>query len=193
VRTGQRDQAVGSPSQPLLADLRTAAILVLKIGLREQLAQTQITGMGLAQQQQAEVLVAGGIVGHENIAADDGLNAGATRLLVELHQPEYVRQVSKRQRRHRIRLRRRYRFANANNAVGDGIFAMQAQVDEGGLHDARDKNPGGILPPHTHHPLKKSSVRSMVRRRLTTLDKAGAEQKMLELKNRLISIRILLA
>ena len=92
VRPGQGDQPIRSRAQPLLAYLGTTAILVLQIGLRDQLAQAQITRVGLAQQQQTVGLVAHRVIGHEHVAADDGLDARAARLLVKLDQPEHIGQ-----------------------------------------------------------------------------------------------------
>ena len=138
MRAGQGDQPIRPLAQPLLANLGTTAILVLQIGTGEQVAQAQITRMGLAQQQQTERLLARRIVADKHIATDDGFDACSARFLVELHQPEHVGQVSERQRGHRICLRRAHCLADAHDAVGDGIFAMQTKVNEGGLrHDRR--------------------------------------------------------
>ena len=143
----------------MLANFGPTAILVFPIGAGEQVAQAQIPRMGLAQQQQTKRLVAFGIVADIHIATHDGFDAGPACFLVKLHEPEYVGQVSERQRRHVVRLRRAYRFADAHDSVGDGILAMQTQMDEGGLHDARDKNLGGILPLRALHPRKKLPFR----------------------------------
>jgi hypothetical protein len=100
MRTGQSNQPVRPLFQPLLAQLRAASILILQIGTRQQLAQTQITGIGLTQQQQAQRLIAVVHIGDEHIATDDGLKTRPACLFIEFNQPEHIGQIGQRQRGH---------------------------------------------------------------------------------------------
>jgi hypothetical protein len=137
MRAGQGDQAVAAALfEPRAFDLGVAAVLVATIGIGQQFAQAQITLVVLAQQQQARRLVAVGGVADPHVAADDGLDPGAARRSVELDHAEQVAEVGQRQRRHAVRDRARDGIVDAHDAVGDGVLAVQAEVDKGGVgHD----------------------------------------------------------
>jgi hypothetical protein len=79
--------------QPLDADLGAALVLVGQPGLRQQIAQLQVAGAVLRQQQQAERLVAVVVVGDPGVDPDDRLDALAARRLVEADHGEGVGQV----------------------------------------------------------------------------------------------------
>ena len=121
-------------SQPFLFDLGAATMLVGAIGAREPVAELQVTYAGSAQEQGAVGLVAVGFVGDPDIAADQRLEPLAARSLVELHHAEEVGQIGQREGRHAVRRRGGHRVVDADDAVDDRVFAVQAQMDELRLH-----------------------------------------------------------
>src|SRR5262245_55430371 len=96
-RTRKRNQAFRPQlSEPTGSDLGAAAMPVVAIGAGQQLAQAQVAGAVLAQQQQSVRLVAVLLVGDPNVAANDGFDARLTRRLIELDQTEDVGEVCER-------------------------------------------------------------------------------------------------
>jgi len=132
-RARQRDQAFGPLGEPALPHLGAAAVLVLQPGARQQLGQPEIPGARLHQQKQAVRLVALGLVGDPDVAADDRLHARGARRLVELDHAEHVGEVGDRQRRHAVRGRALDRVVDAHDPVGDRELAVEPKVDEGGI------------------------------------------------------------
>ena len=128
---GQRDQSAGIAGEPFARDLCPATILVAAIGARQPVAQLEVPSARLAQEQRPERLVAIGVVGEPQVAADDRLHAFAPRRLIELHQPEQVVEVGERERRHAVRDRRSDSVVEPDHAIDDGILAVQSQMDEG--------------------------------------------------------------
>jgi hypothetical protein len=86
----------------------------------------------LRQQQRAKGLVALGVVGQPDVAAEDRLDPVRARRLVELDEAERVREIGDRERRHRVGRRSRDRVGDAQRSVGDREFAVQAQVTKAG-------------------------------------------------------------
>ena len=83
-----------------------------------------------AEQQQARGAVGVGLVGQPDIGAEHRLDALAARSGVELDEAEQVAEVGQRQCRHVIPGGTRHRVIDADDAVGDGVLAMQAKMDE---------------------------------------------------------------
>ena len=133
-RTRERDQPARQLVEPGPLQPRLRALRIARPGARQQLAQVQVAGLVLDQQQQpARVLVAVERL-HPDVGADDRLDALGARGLVELDRAEQVVQVGDRARRLRVVARRGHRIVDAQGAVDDGEFAVGAQVNEG--HDA---------------------------------------------------------
>ena len=130
-RAGQRNQAVGGGwSEPRAAHFSTTPPNIFTIGAGQQLAQVQIPGLALAQQQQAGRLVAVFFVFNGDVTADDRLHASSTRTLEKFHRAKQIGVVGDRQRRHVVRRRLGHRIVDAHDAIGDGKFRVQAQVDK---------------------------------------------------------------
>src|SRR5262249_40747102 len=126
----ERDESVRAGiAEPRLLQLGAPAILIGPVGTGKQIAQAEIAGTRLRQQEQAIRLVAIGFVLEPDIAADDRLDPGLARGLVELHHAEDVAEVGQRQRGHPLLYRRLHRLLDADDAVYDRVFAMQAKVD----------------------------------------------------------------
>ena len=139
MRAGQAIRPSVSLMEPLAAQLGPAAMLVLQIGAR-QTAQQQVARAGLAQQQHAVGAVAIGIVADVHVAAGNRLDPLAARRLVELDQAEEIVQVGQRQCRHPVLPGRGHRLVHAHHSIRNGIFAVQAEMDESGLrHDEKLK------------------------------------------------------
>jgi hypothetical protein len=73
-----------------------------------------------------------GLVRHPDIRTDDRFDPAAARSGIELDQAEEVAEISQRQRRHTISRGPRHGIIDTDDAVGDGVFAMQAKVNEVG-------------------------------------------------------------
>ena len=138
----------------LAGDFRPPAHARRKLRPREQFAKLQVTLMRTAQQQHAPGAVRIVRIGHEHIAAEDRLQPPRTRRRIELDHPEEIGKVSQRQRRHPVGKGARDRRTiviladiQTNRAIGDGIFAVQAQVDKAGIGHGRYSTPllGGSL------------------------------------------------
>ena len=132
-RPGESDEAFGAFAEPGLAQLGAAPVLVLEPGARQELGQPEIARARLREQQQPVGLVALGLVGNPDIAADDGLHARRARRLVELDHAEDVGEVGHRQGRHAVRGGPRDGFVDAHDPVGDRELAVEPKVDEGGI------------------------------------------------------------
>ncbi len=129
-RAGQRDQSVGAFAEPLAPEFRAAAILIAPIRAREPVGEPEVAGARLHEQQRAEGLVALGVVGEPDITAENRLDAPRARRLVELDEPEGVREIGNRERGHSIRGRGVDRGVDSQRPVDDRELAVQAQVYE---------------------------------------------------------------
>jgi hypothetical protein len=121
----------GQLAQPLQPAHGLRAHDVAGPGARQQLAQVQVADAVLHQHQHARqrVLVGAQALQHQ-LGADQRLDAGAARGLVELDGPEQVVQVGDRQRRLAVGRRGLDDVVDAVGAVDDGELGVQAQVDE---------------------------------------------------------------
>ncbi len=145
-RTRQAQQrACGTILEPLAAHLGAAAVLVLEVGARQQLAQLTIARAVLADEQHALRLVALGLVADPGVHADDGLDALAARALVELDHAEQVGEIGDAERRHAVGRGGGDRLVELDDAVGDRIFGVQAEMHEArsARHDGRFGRGGG--------------------------------------------------
>ena len=130
VAARQGQQAVAAFGQPGGIDLGTATMDVVLIGPREQFAQATIAFAMLHQQQQARRPIAVGGIADPHVAAEDGLDPRAARRAIELHPAKGVRQIGQAQRRHRDVARALDRPVHPHQAIGDGVFGVQAEMDE---------------------------------------------------------------
>ena len=138
---GEGDQPVDTDLiEHLTGDFRPPAHARRKLRPREQFAELQVALMRTAQQQQAPGAIGIVRIGHEHIAAEDRLQAPRTRRRIELDHPEEIGKVSQRQRRHPVGKGAGNRRTiviladiQTNRAIGDGVFAVQAQVDKAGI------------------------------------------------------------
>ena len=87
----------------------------------------------LDQQQQPVRLVALGPVGEPNIATNQGFDAGSACRLVEFDQAEQIAKIGQRQRRHAIGRRPRHGLVDTHDAIADGEFAVQPEMDKPGI------------------------------------------------------------
>ncbi len=141
-RAGQGDEAaVVAFGQGRAGYFRPAAVAGAEIGPGEELAQAQVARRVLRQEEQpgTAILPGGGRSRARRrdpgVAADDGLEALAAGRAVELDHAEQVGQIGQGQRRHAVGHRPGHGLVQADHAVGDGVFAVQAQMDEsGGSH-----------------------------------------------------------
>ena len=135
VRTRKRDEPFGADfGEPTARNFGASPILVAAIGPAQEIAQAQIAFARLAQKQQTVGLVAITIVGDPDVAAGQGLQPLAARLLVELDEAKNVGEVGQRQRRHAVLRRRGHRLVEADDPVHDRVLAVQPQVDERRVH-----------------------------------------------------------
>ncbi len=129
-RAGQRDQSTRARAavflEPLGAQLRPVAMLVLQEGPRQQGTQVEVAAVVLRQQRHAIRTVALGIVGNPDVAADDRLDAFAARRLVEAHGTEHVRAVGDRQRALAVGGGLAHRIVDPNDPVDHRELRMQA-------------------------------------------------------------------
>ncbi|OIQ73339.1 hypothetical protein GALL_450260 [mine drainage metagenome] len=132
VSTRQRNQSRGQAVfQPVPLHLGAAAVLVMEPGAAEQLAQVQVTRMILNQKEQPGRLGLRGSVptADQHIAADEGLDPGTERGLVEPHGREQVVEIGDRQRALAIARGCGHHIVHPQCAVDNGILGVGAQVD----------------------------------------------------------------
>ncbi len=142
----QGDEPVAALGEPGRIDLGAAAIQVFLVGAGKQFAQAAISFAVLRQQQEPRRPVAVGGVAQPHVAAEYRFHALATRRVVELDPAESVGKVGQAERRHARLARPRHRIPHPHQAVGDGKFTMQAEVDEArGGHGAAAEKQGTIL------------------------------------------------
>ncbi len=132
--TGQGDQAVAVPDQPGFVDAGNAAHLAFQITARHQASQIEIALPVLAQQHQPRrfILVLG--IAHPQLDADDRLDAGGLRRAVELHHREQIGLIGHRAGRHSRCRTGRHQRLDAHQSVHQGVFGVDVQMDETGIH-----------------------------------------------------------
>jgi hypothetical protein len=147
----QRDQTAAELGQPLPLDPGLRALDVGRPRAREQFAQVQVAAAVLHQHEQPARLLVACRAGHEpvgqrlhpQVGAEDRLDTRAAARLVELDRTEQVREVRQRQRRLTVGPRRGGGIVDAQRAVDDRVFAVQAQVDERHRGHCRQPHPRG--------------------------------------------------
>eukprot|EP01022_Parablepharisma_sp_SALTPOND_P029433 TRINITY_DN734_c3_g1_i1.p2 TRINITY_DN734_c3_g1~~TRINITY_DN734_c3_g1_i1.p2 ORF type:complete len:1458 (-),score=543.13 TRINITY_DN734_c3_g1_i1:22429-26802(-) len=132
-RARQRDQAIAAflvtqRVQPFHAHFGAPLVLVAQPGLRQHFTQLQVAVTALDQDQQAVGLVAVGVVGDPQVAAGDGLDALATRFLVETYHAEQVGQVGDRDGGLSILGGGLDDVVDTHQAVHDGVLRVHTEV-----------------------------------------------------------------
>ena len=108
------------------------------IRARQPVAQAQVARAVGGQEERAKRRVALAVVRDPYVAAGDRLDAGGARRAVELDEPERVGEIGERERGHAVRRCRGDRLVDADRAVDDRVFAVQAEVNERrGRHQER--------------------------------------------------------
>ena len=148
----QRDQAFAELAQPF--DLAHALRFhhILRPGAGQQLAQVEVALPALHQHHHARQR--GCVLGqalHEDLGADDRLDAGTARFLVELDRAEQVVEVGDRQGGLAVGRRRLDDLIDAIGAVDDGKLGVQAQVNEHGCIVGNARSLTGTRIPHACH------------------------------------------
>ena len=103
-------------------------LLAFQIAAADQPGQIAIAGQILAEQHQPCRFTAR--APYPGLDADDGFDASAERGLVELDQREQVTDIGNRHRRHARSSDPLDQFLDANQAIDQGIFGVQAQMNE---------------------------------------------------------------
>jgi len=130
----QRDQAVDADFlEHPAGDFRAPAYARREVGTRQQFAELQVARPRATEQQQAIRSVRVAVVGNTDIAAEYRLDPLAARRRVELDQTEDIGEVTECQGRHAVAGRTRNRIIEADDAVGNRILAVQAEMDERGF------------------------------------------------------------
>ena len=105
-------------------------MLALQIRTRHQLGEMPVAQQILAQEHDARGRRALARLANPGIDADQGLDAGGLRFLVELHHRKQIALIGEGHRRHPRRRDRRHQFRHAHDAVDQRVLGVQAQVDE---------------------------------------------------------------
>ena len=128
--------AVVAVFQGLESDFGLALAAGLQVGGGKQLAQAQVAVLVFDLQQYAGKAVPARVpyvlVANPHVAADDGLDALAPGAGVELDHAEQVGQVGEGQGRHIVLGRPLQGIIDTDDAVGDGVFGVEAKVNKGG-------------------------------------------------------------
>ena len=137
-RAGERDQSVDADlAQHLTRNFGAPAQPRRETGSRQQLAKLQIALVRTNEKKHSIRAVGFGLVGQKHIATEHRLDALATRRFIELDQTEQVGQIGERQRRHLASDGTRHGIVETDDAVGDGVFAVQAKMDKAGFWHPR--------------------------------------------------------
>ncbi len=132
MRTRERDQTFGQPAlQPFPLHHGTAALLVVQPSPAEQIAEVEIAGAVLHQQQQPCELPRMAGAAQQHITADDRLDPGVQRGFVEPHGGKQVVEIGDRQRPLPVASSRGHHVVHAQGAVNDGVFSVGAEMDVG--------------------------------------------------------------
>ncbi|TLD43786.1 MAG: hypothetical protein FAZ92_03883 [Accumulibacter sp.] len=128
--TRERDEPVDADfAQHQAADLRPAADAWRQIGARQQLAKLQVAALRAAEQEQPVRTIGIGLVGNEDVAAEQRLDPLAACRRMKLDEAKYVGQIGQRQRRHAAGNRAADGSIETDDAVRDRVLAVQAEVD----------------------------------------------------------------
>ena len=126
---GQGDEPAGPAGEPLPLQQRLAALLAFQVTAGDERREVEIACVVAAEQRDERGLAVLSFP-YAHIRPHDGLDAGILGFLVELDQREQVALVRKRHRGHTAGRRRPHEIRHAYDAVRQGIFGMQAQMDE---------------------------------------------------------------
>ena len=92
------------------------------VGAFQQVVEGRVEGEARA--------LAGGVLDHPQVGAEDGLDAGRQGRPVELDHREQVALVGQRDRRHLLPGELRHQRLDADGAVDQRVFGVQPEVDE---------------------------------------------------------------
>ena len=134
VAAGEREQPGIVLAQPLRPHHDAVGLVAFHPRPAEQPRQREIPAAVAAQQGHARWrLVA---IGQMDVGADDRLQPGGLGGLVELHRREQIVDVGQRHRRLAERDAALHQFGDADRRIGERIFAVQVEMDEGCGHGA---------------------------------------------------------
>ncbi|MNQ53696.1 hypothetical protein D3C85_677430 [compost metagenome] len=137
---GQGDQAFGGLLHPVALDDHQVVALAFGPASGDQFGEVAVA-LGVHRQQghaaQRAILIT---AGQPDVGAADGLDAGAHGGLVELHQRAHVALVGDRHCRHARPGHGLYQRLDPHQAVYQGIFGVQTQMDEGSGHGSPMQN-----------------------------------------------------
>jgi hypothetical protein len=140
--TRERDQPVDADFlQHPAADLGPAAHARRQVGARQQLAKLQIALRERQSSSSAIGTIGVGLVGNEDIAAEQRLDSLAARRRVELDQAEDIARSVSASAGMPSAGGARDGIIETDDAVGDRVLAVQAKVDERGFRHARHFTP----------------------------------------------------
>ena len=111
-------------------------MLALGVGACEQLVEIEVTLLALTKQHQTQRLAAIGAILQPHVSAHDWLYAGLDGRLTELHGTKHIGQIGYRHRWHTGGGANSNQFVNAYDAVRQGKFGMQMQMNERRAHAA---------------------------------------------------------
>ena len=103
---------------------------IFKISTRDQFAQVQVSRPVLHQHRHAAGVIPIVLVADPKIAADDRLHTALARGRIKAHCSEQIRAVGKRQSALAIAGRLVHCVVDADDAVDDREFRMQAEMDK---------------------------------------------------------------
>lgn len=132
---GQRDQALRRRLDPVALDDDLAVALAFAPAAGNQLGEIAVAPGVHRQQAQAAERTVFLAAGEPDVGPADRLDAGTHGGLVELHQRTHVALVGDRHRRHAQSRHRLGQGLDPDQAVDQGEFGMQTQVNEGYGHE----------------------------------------------------------
>ena len=132
---GQRDQPFALFEDPGLVEDCHVLALTFSPGSRDQLGQVAIAGIVHRQQRQTIGMAFVVRIVQPQVGADDRLQPGALGCLVDLDQAEQVGVVGHGHRRHAGLGRCLDQRLEPDQAIDEGVFAVDTKMNEGCCHD----------------------------------------------------------
>ena len=126
----QGDQALAAFAEPRPFDRRVAARGVAQPAARKQLAQVQVAGAVLHQEHEPARRLLGRLGRHQDLGAEDRLDAGAARGAVELDRAEEIADVGDGQRTLAVGSGGGDRVVDPERSVDDRKLGVRAQMNE---------------------------------------------------------------
>ena len=142
--TGQRDQPrAPGPRQPIELNMRNPLHLAFAVAAGQQRRKLAKSFPIHAQQYRARPHATFAQVANPEFRADDGLDPGPLRLLIELHRGKRVALIGQRHRRHARCANLGDKFWNTDQAIDQRVLGMQMQMDERRAHVRVPSQRGG--------------------------------------------------